>query len=70
MRVRRRVIGAGLVLVLMVPTGLLAYGPLIPWSPVHSGYDQLTLLRARIPRGQAAVFEQEVRRKQFTPREN
>jgi hypothetical protein len=48
MRVRRRLIGAALVLVLIVPTGLLAYGPLVPWSPVHPGYDQLTLSRARI----------------------
>jgi len=27
---------------------LLAYGPLMPWSPVHPGYSELRLQRARI----------------------
>jgi hypothetical protein len=48
MRVGRRSLVVALFLVLIVPTGLLAYGPLIAWSPVHPGYDQLTLSRARI----------------------
>ena len=26
----------------------LAYGPLIPWSPIHPGYRELTLSRARV----------------------
>jgi hypothetical protein len=26
----------------------MAYGPLVPWSPVHPGYRELTLARARV----------------------
>lgn len=26
----------------------LAYGPLIPWSPIHPGYQELTLSRSRV----------------------
>lgn len=48
MRVSRRSLVVALLLVLTVPAGLLAYGPLMAWSPVHPGYDQLTLSRARI----------------------
>lgn len=37
--------------VAMVLTGvgpLMAYGPLLPWSPVHPGYQELRLERARV----------------------
>ena len=31
-----------------VATPLLAYGPLVAWSPLHPGYRELSLVRARI----------------------
>jgi hypothetical protein len=40
------VLPAWIVLIAVPPA--MAYGPLLPWSPFHPGYEQLTLSRARI----------------------
>jgi hypothetical protein len=45
---RRRILAWAAVLLLGAAAPLLAYGPLVPWSPVHPGYTELRLQRARI----------------------
>lgn len=37
------------VCILLISAGpLMAYGPLVPWSPIHPGYSELRLERARV----------------------
>jgi len=48
-RRRRLIILLSALGILLVGAGpLMAYGPLVPWSPIHPGYSELQLERARV----------------------
>jgi hypothetical protein len=44
----RRILFLLLAAVVLAAIPTLAYGPLIPWSPIHPGYQELTLSRSRV----------------------
>jgi hypothetical protein len=48
LRRTRRVALVILAAIVVVTIPALAYGPLIPWSPIHPGYQELKLARARV----------------------
>ena len=49
LHVRRRTILLWTIAILLLGAGpLMAYGPLVPWSPIHPGYDELRLARSRV----------------------
>jgi hypothetical protein len=50
---RYRLLALALLAICVVIPPVMAYGPLVPWSPVHPGYEELTLSHARVlyPKG-------------------
>jgi len=48
MRRAQRILLLLLTTLVLAALSALAYGPLIPWSPIHPGYQELTLSRSRV----------------------